>query len=408
MPEKPKRRGPLKLERQRPDAGAPLHFVHEKFSLPHAGETFVGTLARNLDGAVQVTADNADAIQTLVCFDVTKAAPPADGKLRMTCREGQRCVPEVSIVVPCGGACTASAWRWTGLIPSAMAQASAPTAAARPAPGDWIVPRLETLRERRGTPQAVAFSDVTLTLSLPPHAPAADEATYDIRINGRKLWVNGLPAWTHGSAFKAGVPLQLAFGLENLDSAGKYNGRERVEVRIILLRDKHAVFEDSVAFDFFALRDQDEQAATSASGQPVRWAAKYSPAAADRYQIFAYGGGEADTLAAKEKMQQARVPSSTAAGALPLVGVVRPPNRNNKSWGVAVGVAQASGQVRFSFDGATTKALCAWMAEDAPSRRFRSQGFAAPPTYRVREIAVETNDATARKPTVECSVFGKA
>lgn len=427
VPEKPKRRGALKLDRLAGDAGVPQHFVHEKLALPRAGETFVGLLARSLDGAVQVTADTVDVIQTQVCFDMTAAAAPADGKLRLACREGQRCVPEGSggIAVPCGtapvrtSALPARGWRFGDLLPSAQAQAggAAPsggastgtsTRNARPAPGDWIVPPLATLRARRGTPQAVAFSEVELTLGLPANAPVADEVSYDIRVNGHRLWVNGLPAWTHAAPYKPGTPCRVSFGLENLDSAGRHAGREKVQVRVLLLRDKQPVFEDSVDFDFLALRDQAEQAATSAAGQPVRWKASYLPAPADRYQILLYGGGEADTLAARDKMQAARVPADAAASGLSLVGVVRPPTDTNKSWGMVVGVAQPSGQLRFSFDLAAAKALCLWMADDAQARRFKGQGFAAPQNFRVREIATDVNDASTRKPLVPCSVFGKA
>jgi|GEM_PF-2562530 len=444
VPEKPKRRGALKLDRQAGDAGVPLHFVYEKLALPRAGETFVGLLARSLDGAVQVTADTADVIQTQVCFDMTAAAPPADGKLRLACREGQRCVPEGSggIAVPCGSvpvrtsALPTHGWRLSDLLPSAQAQAvdvapsgsasagtganpSASTGTARPAPGDWIVPPLAALRARRGTPQAVAFSEVTLTLGLPASVPAADEVSYDIRVNGNRLWVNGLPAWTHAVPYQTGTPCRVSFGLENLDSAGRHAGREKVQVRVLLLRDKRVVFDDSVDVDFLALRDQPEQTATSSKGQPVTWKASYLPAPADRYQILLYGGGQADTLAARDKLQAARVPANApatagAAGAIaapsrmPLVGVVRPPTDTNPAWGLVVGAPLASGQVRFSFDLSSAKALCAWMADDAQARLFKGHGFAQPQIFRVREIATDARDAAARKPLVPCAVFGKA
>lgn len=452
VPEKPKRRGALKLDRQAGDTGVPQHFVHEKLALPRAGETFVGLLARSLDGAVQVTADTVDVIQTQVCFDMTAATPPADGKLRLSCREGQRCVPEGSggIAVPCGAvpvrtsAWPVRGWHFGDLLPSAQAQvvpvapyggasASAGTGvqtgaspiansgagAARPAFGDWIVPPLAALRARRGTPQAVAFSEVTLTLGLPANVPAADEVSYDIRVNGHRLWVNGLPAWTHALPYQPGAPCRVAFGLENLDSAGRHAGREKVQVRVLLLRDKQVVFEDSVDVDFLALRDQAEQTATSIKGQPVTWKASYLPAAADRYQILLYGGGQADTLAARDKMQTARVPADTpvtasVAGAIaapsgmPLVGVVRPPTDTDPAWGLVVGAPLASGQLRFSFDLASAKALCAWMADDAQARRFKAHGFGQPQNFRVREIATEVRDAATRKPLVPCAVFGKA
>jgi hypothetical protein len=177
-----------------------------------------------------------------------------------------------------------------------------------------------------------------------------------------------------------------------------------LEVRIVLLARKRPVAQDVVKLDFVALRTLEEQVATTVNGLPVRWAATYYPAAGDRFQIFAYSGAETDTIAAKEKFDHAGAPASAASGTRPLVGVVRPPNRNNKSWGLAVGEALPNGQLRFSFDRKKAMALCAWMSQKEPTRRITDKGFNAPSTFRVREIAVEANDAALR-PTVECSKF---
>ena len=409
QPEKPKRSGALLLKRQPLAADAKLHFVFEKFTLPPAGSTFVGTLVRNLDGAVQVNGHNLHAIHTPVCLDITKAKPPADGTLRLDCPEGDACTPGEgsgnAIVVACGT--QRSAWHWPELIASAVAQgASAPVQPDGPVPGDWIIPRLKALQGRAGAARPAAYSEVTLTLVPPAAAQGAEEISYDLKINGHRLWVNGLPPWTQGVPMAPGQPVQVSFGLENLDASGAQRGHETLEVRLLWLRDKHTIADDSVTLNYTALRDLEEREVTSQGGLPIGWSARYVPVPADRYQVFAYGGYEADTLAAKRKLDAARIASSAAAGAAPLVGVVRPPNKANANWGVAIGVAQPSGQVRFSFDAAAMKSLCAQMIrEEELLRRAR---FEPPGTFGVREIALERDDAAKAKPKIPCARFGAA
>lgn len=201
-------------------------------------------MVRLLDSALKIDGKNIEVIETRVCLKITKASPPSNGRLSLTCREGKSCVapPTDSIVVSCGAPGNTARLRLSDLIPSAMAQVSTSArlpAGDRPAPGDWLIPQIDSLRERRGTPQAKAFSEVQLTLKLP--APA-----------------------------------------------------------------------------------------------PTRSPTKSRPTAA-------------------------------ACG---------------------------------------SKALCAWMSQPDPARRLMAKGFAAPSTFRVREIALESNNAPRRTPSVECSRFG--
>lgn len=409
--EEPERQSLLLKPPASPTPDTPARFVNPGLKLPGPGSTMFGAVARVLDSALKVDGKNIDATETRVCLKVLKASPSTNGRLSLVCHEGKSCVAQGTdgLVVSCGTPGKTGRLRLLDLIPSAMAQASVPAASlavTRPAPGDWLIPQIGSLRERRGTPQAVAFSEVLLTVALPAPVPGADEITYEIKVNGRRLWVNGLAAWTHAVPLKAGTAAQLAFGLENLDSSGADRGREKLEVLIVQLAKKHSVAEDSVTLDFVALRDLDEVATTTDAGVPVRWLARYYPAATDRYQLFAYGGDESDTLAARSKFDEARAPASAAAAALALIGVVRPPNKDNKAWGLGVGVAQPNGQLRFSFDAETMKALCAWMNQPAPARRLAAKGFPAPSTFLVREIAVETKVATTRVPSVACGRFG--
>ena len=410
----PERTGPFGFK-----AEPAAHFLHFGFGLPGPGKTLGGTLQRVLQSAHNVTADNVKALSTHLCLRQTTAAPPPDGVLRLACSEADACrpIPPAGILVPCGERVGRARWPGPAWLPSAMAQptataATAVTAASAspsapintgPAPGDWLVPRLDSLRAQRGSAKAVAFSEVTLRIDAPRGAELADAASYEVAINGRRLWVNGMPAWTHAVPLQPGQALTLAFGLENLDAAGQDAGREQVDVKLVLLRNKQVVADDSVRLRLTALRTQGEQVARSAAGQAVRWSVRYWPTQADQYQMFAYGGGQADTLAALAKFNTARL-TDPQPGGLPLRGVVRPPLDGKAGWGVSVAELQANGQLRFSFDRPRIKALCEALQQALPTAALRRQGFKDPGGFRVREIAVAVGDDRP-KPQTECRNF---
>ncbi len=390
-------------------AGSGLHFLHHKFQFPAAGSSVGGTLQRVMQSAHSVTAQNVRAINTHVCLSVTSAAAPTDGVLRLACSEANACVPAdpAGIVVACGSTPVRKA-RWLGpaWLPSAVAQPVVANTAG-PAPGDWLVPRLDTLQAQRGTPQAVAYSEVKLVIDAPQGAALADAASYEVKINGHRLWVNGMAAWTHAVPLlppqQPQQPLTLRFGLENLDAAGQHQGREQLDIRLLLLRNHKTIAEDSLRLDFTALRDQPEAVVQSAAGRTVRWSARYWLAKADRYQLLAYGGGQRDSIAAKAKFDDAKVPDP-ASKLQPLVGVIRPPTPRNPAWGLAVGAQQPNGQVRFSFEGPAVMALCTAVQQATAASALRRNGFKPPATFLVREIATEQDDDKP-KPLVECSKF---
>ena len=401
----PERTGPFGFK-----AEPASRFLHFGFGLPGPGKTLGGTLQRVLQSAHNVTPANVKALSTHLCLRQTTAAPPPDGVLRLACSEADACRPAqpAGIVVPCGERVGRARWPGPAWLPSAMAQpAAAPSVSAPgsagPAPGDWLVPRLDTLRAQRGSDKAVAFSEVTLQVDAPRGAEQADAASYEVSINGRRLWVNGMPAWALAVPLRPGQALALAFGLENLDAAGLHAGREQLDVKLVLLRNKQVIADDSVRLPFTALRTLGEQVTQSAGGQSVRWSVRYWPTQADRYQMFAYGGDQADTLAALTKFKTARV-ADPHPGGRPLRGVVRPALDGKSAWGVSVAELQPNGQLRFSFDRPRMKALCEALQQGVAAAALRRQGFKHPKRFLVREIAVEVDDHKP-KPEIECQNF---
>ncbi len=400
------RRGPYLLDASPPTDQLPLRFAQDGVMPLRTRTTFSGTLVRHMVRAARVTAGNEGVVATHVCFRLADATPTSTASLQLQCNEGVSCAPggDSGLVSSCGTKTVKSGWMWSDLIPSALAQPAPAKGADRPAPGDWLVPQLKALSDQARKPGAAAYSELTLKISPLPQEPAAQEISYEVAINGRRLWVDGLPAWTHAVPFQPGQTAELAFGLENLDSSGVNDGRERLDVRILLLKDKRPVAEDRVSLDFVALRDMDAQAAVTEAGRAVRWSAHYVPAPGDRFQIFASSGGKQGTLANKKKFDGTRVLSASAPEAPPLVGVVRPPLKNNPSWGMAVGESLPNGQVRFTFDREEAARLCASMIDAQVVRKFRSAGFDSP-SFRVREIARQPSSNALSQGTTECAAF---
>lgn len=385
-----------------------IEYLHQKFLLSVPGERMSGYMNRALYTAYVVDSKKAARpLETRVCFKVTNVASPPDALASLDCEEGHKCIPSDTngALVGCGGNASlipTSWWDWLPL-PTAVAATDPKPKGDVPQDGDWIIPRIESLRAARPTPEAQAFSEVSLAIADLAPQGGADAITFEARINGRRLWVQGLPPDLHATPLVKGEPAAFSFGLENLNSAGKDRGRERLEVRIVLLKDRRPVADDTVVLDFIALRDLKPSDAKSAGGRSVRWSATYYPTPTDQYQIIAYGGLENDTLAAKGKFDAAKL-RSLDSDALPLVGVVRPPNRNNNSWGISVGQVRPTGQVRFSFSKMDAVAACKAMIAEGARGRLRRQGFSDPGGFGVREIADPLNDER-RTPQIPCGTF---
>jgi pimeloyl-ACP methyl ester carboxylesterase len=378
-------------------------YLHHKFLLPAPGERFSGYVTRVLYTAYAVGArTDAPPLKTRLCMKVTNAPMPPDRSAAIKCAEGDGCVPRDAngpLAACGGGGNTRAPAHWFDWLPLRVAAAQ-PSKADEPARGDWIVPRLETLLAERSKAHGEAFSEVTITFDG-LSAEDADAITFEARINDRRLWVNGLPSWAHAQPWAKGSPVTVKFGIENLNSAGKFDGAERLDVRVLLLKDKRPMAEDTVALSFQALRTIPPSESRSRNNRPVRWSATYYPGPQDQYQIFAFGDAKATTLRAKIKFDDAK---AAGTDGLPLVGVVRPPLKSNPNWGISVGQVLPTGQIKFSFSRDGASALCKAMMADAARPRLMRSGFGDPAQFGVREIAFEKDDGRPKQ-RVPCGKF---
>lgn len=383
------------------DVAGAVEYHHQRFLLPALGERLNGYVARALYTAYAVGASKGAPLKTRLCLKVTTAPMPSDRSTAIKCAEGDGCAPRDAngpLAACAGGGSALAPVRWVDWLP--LPAAAAQPNEEEPAPGDWIVPRLETLHAERTRARGEAFSEVTITIDR-FSAERADAVTFEARVNGRRLWVNGLPSWAHAQPWAKGAPTTVKFGIENLNSAGAFDGSEKLDVRVLLLKNKRPVAEDAVSLTFQALRTIAPAESRSVNGRPVQWSATYHPGPQNQYQIFAFGGGKAVTLRAKMKFDDAKATGTEAA---PLMGVVRPPLKANPNWGISVGQLQPNGQIQFSFSREGASALCNAMMADPSRSRLSRSGFGDPAQFGVREIAFEKDDGRA-KHKVPCGKF---
>jgi hypothetical protein len=336
-----------------------------KHYMPGEGERFEADLFREVQ-----TSALAKPERTTMCF--TRAPNVAASALaaKIECEEGARCTiarDDAGQVRACGDR-PASLRTWPfgwSALRSAHAQETS-------SQEGWIVPSLETLRRRHAGPDAPAYTEVTLTSGPLPALQQAKYVSVGIKVNGRTVWVDGLPADASAVPFDASAGLNLQLGLENLEFSGAQLGFERVELTLRFLDGKTLVREATVPLHYVALRDKTESEPVGDSDLGVRWKAKYVPGpAADRYQIFLMSTPSAEEVERiKRRFDSAGFKSASGNDTLPLVAVIRPPLQDNRNYGLAVGLRQPTGQIRFSFDQATSLLLCGRLNQLSQEHRF--------------------------------------
>jgi hypothetical protein len=141
------------------DPASPNEYRNTRFDFPKKGDRLHGYMMRSVSGAAfQLNTSNMPAIQTHFCLQATNVFPPPGGIVYLNCVEGATCKPPdlKGSLVPCG------AVPRTGLnlrldffhTEAAYAEERGAPDASRPQAGDWFIPRLTALREKRSTPQA--------------------------------------------------------------------------------------------------------------------------------------------------------------------------------------------------------------------------------------------------------------
>ena len=331
-------------------------------SMPAKGDEFLGELRRLVTHPSLQR--NPARGNTRVCVErKAESLQGRDHTMWLQCHEGGTCEvdrDDPGWAGPCKSA-TGGADRG-GWVERAHAQAGG----APQEPG-WVVPSLQTLRKITGSKDGIGYTEFTLRTDPIPSLRDADSVTYAIRVNGTPVYIDGWPPEAWRSHFDASQGLRLEFGLANLDFSGRNQGREDIDVVLEFAKGRQVLRTEKARLTYVALRPACGEAVKLANGFTLRWDANYvSSTQEDRWQIFV--GSTTDGRAAEG--QKKRIDSARfRLGGQEVVGVIRPPLGPGKPYGVGLGLLQPSGQVKFTFD-------------DATSRRMRDDAITLAPTTR--------------------------
>jgi hypothetical protein len=223
----------------------------------------------------------------------------------------------------------------------------------------WEVPDIESLAKRRSelrdgyTTFAIDSTDLT--------AVAANGVSLDLRVNGVEVRVEGMPGEYLTRIFDPKKPFHLEFGLQNLDFAGNSAGCDQVRAELRFWNGRTAVGKPVILERAYAALRDGEPLTVSAEGHHFTWSAHYErPLTAVDYRVFVQSflldswntlkdreqvrRGVGELEAERKRVDQLQL----VYQGMPVVAVMRPP-LSRPSWGLALGLRQPTGQIRFTF-----------------------------------------------------------
>jgi hypothetical protein len=345
-------------------------FYDEILDTPDAATLFSATVVRDI-----VTGYVGTAPRTSFCLRRRDDAPGDVGKnhVMLRCKEGdQPCdtmdAADEGLLGPavCGpkrAGRNGSALRRLALAPlqlvsQAHAQGSSQGASQDAPQGAsyvWSVPSLESLLERRNT-RDLRDGFTTFTLRSPAGIAAdADGIGIDLAVDDTPVLIGGVPVDLRVVPFERGRPFELKFALQNLNFNGRYAGCDHIDVKLVFSKQGEPA--DPVIplqLRYAALRDVANTNIATDYG-PITWTAKYevargANAAGTDWRVFVRSArpsqiGQLQQV--QKEIDQLGLVYRDGDRPTKVVAVLRPPLVN--SAGIALGLLQDTGQIRFTF-----------------------------------------------------------
>lgn len=344
-----------KLARQ--DAG---HYSYNT-AYPGDGEEVHGTLVRDL----AATSQDAPPAPTKFCLRRPAPLQPSDDNyMHLDCTEAASCTlhdPSPKWLEVCVAAPKKTASRGFGWLPEAV---------AAEAPRRWSVPSAQTLAAHKERLSGVGYTLFSVETDA-FRDPAVIGVEVGIRVNGLQVDEDGLTPELRPVPNVAGKPFTHRFALESLDFEGAHAGCEAIVLTLTPRLAGGKTGEPLVAtLPYVALRDKAKEAVPLGGKGTLAWEARYvippdewSHEAFITSVTYSTAGGDEVAAAAREKagaLKAAFDKFELSYKGRPLVAVIRPPltqTGTQLSYGLAAGVVQPSGQVRFTFSNADASAI---------------------------------------------------
>ena len=313
-------------------------------------------------------------------FCLTRAtwtSPPPSNHTRLHCKENEGCTQD--ILTP----------NWFDLCPLPSPQESSAgfllfsTAHANHGAHRWVIPSLETLATRDDL-FGIGYTHFALK-SLSPIPRDAEGFFYEITVNGWETSVNGLPGSFQAKSHDFSKPLQIEFGLQNLNFSGERNGCDHLTLTIHFVKGGEEVGEPvTLSRSYVALRDA-RLKHLSYDTIPFEWNGKYRRAPKEYdTEVFVSSILISKDLDFSKHTQTLTHAQQTISGMKtefdqlklvfedrPLVAVIRPP-LTQLSYGLAIGMLEDTQQIRFTYDHDTARRLQGFLL----NYRTRGQRYA--------------------------------
>jgi hypothetical protein len=349
-------------------SGAPYYQLD--ISYPANGELIKGTITPEVRATSSLSTEPTSL--TPICLQRPSSFPQVKAEYDMfDCTEGGAC----------GSAALGTGWLATcsksgkalpaHAKPSRYATFRLALAQATAVERRWVVPSLETLVEQNT--EGVGYTVFTLTTSAFRKSEALG-VEVDVRVNGTRVDEDGLPAAMRPAPNDPSHPFVHNFALQSLDFQGLRGGCDEISVGLTPIYGRGRKGETrTVILSYAALRDVEERIVPFA-GDTLAWRASYiTPAREWRY----YPIVRSYTYAVDDPNQAASAASAAEADRRWLdeqefsykeqrvLGVVRPPRtiqpNGTAAFGLAAGLLQPTGQIRFTFPQDDARSLSNFM-----------------------------------------------
>lgn len=371
-------------------AGADGYFEWQVVSI-RSGYNFIAKAHERILQSIRTDEAPPHAIEICLEFDGPATAP---NQVHLRCGGDGVCHKEVGFTADWMNPCPSLGqleWGWPVLVATARASEAARMR--------WLVPSLETL-ENTISEQRSGYTRFEIASTLDAAREyGADSFQIAVFVNEVPAFIDGWrPDQVH-HPIAPNTPLVISFGLQNLDFSGRHAGRERLRARIDLLRKGKRIESFELAREYVALRPA-APVDFDLGGHRFTWSGRYVPPTdEDKFEVF-LRSEETDERAEHFKSEIDR--QSWEVSGQQVVAVIRPPLGANRYRGVALGLAQPTGQIRFTFDADMAEAICIWINR----RRSESDAVRSLIDYQAYRFEMRPLDVPASQRVRFCSAFG--
>ena len=350
-----------------------LAYFADRLPYPEQGQPMRGTIVAERGDDSRLTRDR-PAI-TRVCIEQPRVLPSLSSIRHemFDCAEGGSCRPSAQATgwltacanEPGGAAAHSPRVRVAGLMPVAAETSATPGL-------HWAVPSLPALVERNveGVGYTIFSIDTDAFREIKPRA-----VEVDIRVNGVPVYEDGLPPDLRPVASE---PERFVhrFALQTLDFEGARGGCDAITVTLrprLPAGGKGA--ERTANLTYVALRDVAPRKASFGDGQ-LSWSASYiTPRREWRHiaevRSYIYRADDAKAkdaqVAAADRDKRWLDAQGLQFDGKRVVGVIRPPRTlqpdGTAAFGLAAGLIQDNGQVRFTFPEGDARKLAQFMID---------------------------------------------